>query len=97
MPGMLKSRKVWAAIVGLIFILVNAALNQQGLDPDTVTNAIMGIVIALMGSIAYEDGQKAKAAIPPTTTVSTPGASDVSVIAPPTETAAPTPMLDRMG
>lgn len=93
MPKILQSRKVWAAIVGLILIIVNAALNNQQVDPDTVTNAIMGIVAALMASIAYEDGQKAKAEAAPTTTVSTPGTSDVTVTS---ETAAQ-PFIGRTG
>lgn len=87
MPKVLQSRKLWAAIVGLVFIIVNAALNQQQIDPDTVTNAVMGIVAAYMAATAYEDGQKAKAEAAPTTTVSTPGTSDVQVVA--TEPAKP--------
>lgn len=75
MPGMLKSRKVWAAIVGLLLIFVNAMLNEQQVDPDTVTNAVMGIIAALMASIAWEDGKKAEATTNPTTTVSTPSAN----------------------
>jgi hypothetical protein len=69
---MLKSRKVWAAIIGLIVILVNAYINQEQIDPDTITNAVMGIVAALMASIAVEDGMKAKAEVAPTTTIETP-------------------------
>lgn len=61
MPSFFQSRKLWAAIVGLIFILVNAWLNQTQVDPDTVTNAIMGVVAAYMASTAYEDGKKAEA------------------------------------
>jgi hypothetical protein len=72
MPKMLQSRKVWAAIVGLIVILANAYLNQEQVDPDTVTNAVMGIVAALVASIAWEDGKKAEAQTLPKTTVSTP-------------------------
>lgn len=72
MPRVMQSRKLWAAIVGLLFIVVNAALNQEQIDPDTVTNAVMGIVAAYMASTAYEDGQKAKAEVAPTTTLSTP-------------------------
>lgn len=53
----LKSRKFWAAIVGLIFILINAYLNQEQIDPDTVVTAIMGIVAAYIGAVAYEDGK----------------------------------------
>lgn len=97
MPGMLKSRKVWAAIIGLVFIVVNAALNQEQIDPNTVTNAVMGIVAALMASIAVEDGMKARAEAPPTTTVTTPGASDVTVIAPPETPTHVQPMIGRMG
>lgn len=96
MPPVLQSRKLWAAIVGLVFIVVNAYLNHSQIDPDTVTNAIMGIVAAYMAATAYEDGQKAKAEATPTTTVSTPGGSDVTVTAPPDVT--PTkPVVGTMG
>lgn len=57
----LQSRKFWAAVVGLVFIVVNAALNQQQIDPNTVTNAVMAIVAAYIGATAYEDSQQAKA------------------------------------
>jgi len=93
MPQVLQSRKLWAAIVGLIFILVNAYLNHAQIDPDTVTNAIMGIVAAYMASVAWEDGKKARAQAAPTTTVETP-ASNVTV----TTTDAPAPpTLGNMG
>lgn len=72
MPRFMQSRKLWAAIVGLVLIVVNAVLNQQQVDPDTLTNAIMGIVAAYMAATAWEDGQKAKAEVSPTTTVTTP-------------------------
>lgn len=94
---MLKSRKMWAAIVGLILIFVNAWLNEAQVDPDTVTNAIMGVVAALMASIAWEDGQKARAEAVPTTTVTTPASnvtvstSDDNLLVP------PQPMIGRMG
>lgn len=97
MPRFLQSRKLWAAIVGLIFIIVNAALNGEQIDPNTVTNAVMGIVAAYMASTAWEDGQKARAEAAPTTTVTTPGASDVTVIAPPETPVPPQPMMGRMG
>lgn len=92
MPGMLKSRKVWAAIVGLILIFVNATINEQQVDPDTVTNAIMGVVAALMASIAWEDGQKARAEVAPTTTIETPS-ENVSVT---TTEANPHPVIGRV-
>lgn len=61
MPSFFQSRKLWAAIVGLVFIIVNAYLNQTQIDPDTVTNAVMGIIAAYMASTAWEDSQKARA------------------------------------
>lgn len=101
MPGMLKSRKVWAAIVGLVLIFVNAYLNQQQVDPDTVTNAVMGIVAALMASIAWEDSQKARAEIAPTTTIETPSTNVTMTTTGATADAPPTPdvhpTLGRMG
>lgn len=80
MPGMLQSRKVWAAIVGLILVFVNAWLNEAQVDPDTVTQAIMGIVAALMASIAWEDGKKAEAQKPqPTGPVQVAQADQVTI------------------
>jgi uncharacterized membrane protein len=52
----LQSRKVWSAIVGLIAIVYVAVVNGTELDPDTVVNAVMGIVMAYMGATAIEDG-----------------------------------------
>jgi hypothetical protein len=101
---MLQSRKVWAAIIGLIFIVVNAALNQEQIDPNTVTNAVMGIVAALMASIAVEDGMKAQAeaantkaeATATTTTVTTPAAANVTVT-PTADDNPPQPVVGRTG
>lgn len=57
----LQSRKVWAAIVGLVAILWTAYQSGVALDPDTVVTAIMGIVGAYIAATAYEDSQHAKA------------------------------------
>lgn len=73
----LQSRKFWSAVVGLIAIVYVAWHSGTALDPDTVVNAILGIVAAYMGATALEDGMSARAAN--RTTVSTPGASDVTV------------------
>lgn len=62
MPQFLQSRKLWAAMIGLILIIVNAALNQQQVDPNTLTNAVMGIIAAYLAATAYEDGETRKAA-----------------------------------
>lgn len=94
MSKVLQSRKFWSAVVGLIAILYMSLVNGAELDPDTVVTAIMGIVGAYMGSVALEDGLTAQNANK--TTVTTPGGSDVTVIAPP-ETTPSQPMLDRMG
>ena len=105
MPPVLQSRKLWAAIVGLVIILVNSWINHASVDQDTVTTAVMGIVAAYCASVAWEDGKlheaEAVMAATPITTVSTPGGSDVTVTAPP-ETPEPfvpptKPVVGNMG
>lgn len=101
-PGIyyvLLSRKFWMSVIGLILILVTA-WQQDPFPTDAVVTAIMGIVAAFVGATALEDGMSKQAeSKATTTTVSTPGASDVSVIAP--TDAPPTPdvhpTLGRMG
>jgi uncharacterized membrane protein len=73
MLGMLKSRKVVAAIIGLILIFANAYLSNTSVDQETLTNAVMGIIAALMASIAWEDGKKAEAAGTSSVQVNDPG------------------------
>lgn len=102
----LQSRKFWAAIFGFISILWVSYQSGNTLDPDTVINAILGIVAAYIAATAWEDGKVAEAAgrvsaaetTASTTTVSTPGGSDVTVTKsdenPPVP---PQPMLGRMG
>lgn len=86
----LQSRKFWSAVVGLVAILYMAWVNDAALDPDTIVNAILGIVAAYMASVAFEDGMAKRAeAQATTTTVSTPGESNVTVIAPPDAVAQP--------
>jgi hypothetical protein len=57
----LQSRKLWAAIVGFVSILWVAYQSGTTLDPDTVINAILGIVAAYIAATAYEDGKQAEA------------------------------------
>ena len=57
----LQSRKFWAAIVGLVAILWTAYQSGSALDPDTVVNAILGIVAAYIAAVAWEDGKHAEA------------------------------------
>lgn len=99
----LQSRKLWAAIVGFVSILWVAYQSGNSLDPDTVINAILGIVAAYIAATAWEDGKQAEAvatmaaadATANTTTVTTSGDSDVTVTA--TETPAPKPRVDLTG
>lgn len=93
MPKVLQSRKLWAALVGLILIVVNALLNGEQIDPNTVTNAIMGIIAAYIAATAYEDGEKAKAEGKPTTTIETPS-DNVTVT---TTEAKPKPTITNSG
>ena len=82
----LQSRKLWAALVGLILILATA-WNQDPFPTDAVVTAIMGVVGAYVASVAYEDGKQAEAAgrigaadiTATTTTVSTPS-ENVSIV-----------------
>ena len=57
----LQSRKLWAAVVGLILILI-ATWGQDPYPTDAVVTAIMGVVGAYVASVAYEDGKHAEAA-----------------------------------
>lgn len=94
----LLSRKFWMAAIGLVLILVTA-WQQDPYPTDAVVTAIMGVVAAFIGATAWEDSSKAEAAgrigaadiTSTTTTVSTPGESNVTVTAPSdTGTALPT-------
>lgn len=94
----LLSRKFWMALIGLILVLVTA-WSQDPFPTDAVVTAIMGVVAAYMGSVALEDGMKAQSeAKATTTTVTTPGESDVTVTAP-SDTGTPPaqPMIDHTG
>lgn len=87
----LLSRKFWMAFIGLVLILVTA-WNQDPYPTDAVVTAIMGVVAAFIGATAWEDSSRNQAAgniaaadiKASTTTVTTPGESDVTVTAPPT-------------
>lgn len=80
------SLKLIAAVVALVLIFVNALINRATIDPDTVTQAVAGVIGAYIFAKSYEDGEQAKARAKieaaPTTTVTTPGGSDVTVTAP---------------
>lgn len=78
----LLSRKFWMSAIGLILILVTA-WSQDPFPTDAVVTAIMGVVAAFVGATALEDGMSKQAeSKATTTTVSTPGESDVTVTAP---------------
>lgn len=92
----LLSRKFWMAAIGLIMVVVTA-WNQDPYPTDAVVTAIMGVVAAYIGSVALEDGMSKQAeAKAQTTTVSTPGESDVTVTAPPETPKPGHPMIGRM-
>jgi len=69
----LQSRKFWAAVIGLVAIFYTAWQSGGGVDPDTLVNAILGIVAAFMTATALEDGLSNRNAT--TTTLSTPSDS----------------------
>lgn len=86
----LQSRKFWAAVVGLVAIFYTAWQSGGSVDPDTLVNAILGIVAAFMGATALEDGLTNRNAT--TTTLTTP-AENVTVQ---TSDKPANPMIDRM-
>ena len=52
--ALLQSRKFWLAVFGIIQTVV---LHYFAIDPE-IWAAIDALVIVLIGSIAYEDGQE---------------------------------------
>lgn len=57
----LQSRKLWMAIVGFVSIIWVSYQSGSALDPETVVNAILGIVAAYIAATAWEDGKQAEA------------------------------------
>lgn len=51
--GLLVSRKFWLAVIGLIGAIVLYA--QGAIDADTLVNAIVALMVILVGAIAVED------------------------------------------
>lgn len=49
---LLRSRKFWAGIVGLAFVLVGS---RAGIDQATLTKAVLTIIAYILGT-ALEDG-----------------------------------------
>lgn len=79
----LQSRKMWATLIGIILMIVTAIINKQAIDPDTLVNGIMVLVGIYVSAVAVEDGMSSRAnANATTTTVTTPGTSDVKVSQP---------------
>lgn len=92
----LKSRKFWAFIGGIITIL-SAAFQAEVFPTQEVITGIVALVLGYMGTTAWEDTARSQAeSKAATTTVSTPGTSDVQVTK--SDTSAPAhPMIGRMG
>lgn len=57
----IQSRKFWAALIGLVLILVTT-WRQEPYPTEAVVTAIMGVVGAYVGAVAWEDGKHAEAA-----------------------------------
>lgn len=67
----LKSKKVWAVVIGFVTI-TSAAFQVEPFPYEDFTLKVLGLVAAFIGGNALEDGMKAKAEATPVTTVSTP-------------------------
>ena len=51
--GLLTSRKFWLAVIGLVGAIVLYA--QGAIDAETLVNAIVALMVILVGAIAVED------------------------------------------
>lgn len=92
----IHSRKFWVFITALVG-LISASYQNDGVFTASEIETMVYLAIGYGASIALEDGLTARAvATATTTTVSTPGESNVTVTAPP-ETTPQSPMLGRMG
>lgn len=56
------SRKLRAAAVALLSIVVTAVLSREVIDPNTLINAIVALAAAYMGAVAWEDVSARQAA-----------------------------------
>lgn len=91
----LKSKKVWAFIIGVVGI-TGAAFQMDVFPYVDYTTKLVALIVGFQASNAVEDGMKANAeAKAQTTTVSTPGESDVTVIAP--DASVTQPFIDHTG
>jgi len=57
--ALLKSRKFWAAVVGLAFVFLNAYVPNFPLGEDAVLNLVLTIVAYILGT-AIEDGLRSQ-------------------------------------
>ena len=57
MKGLLRSRKFWIAVFGVVEVIV---LSLFGVPPE-IWASIAGLAATLIGAIAYEDGKKKEA------------------------------------
>lgn len=79
----LKQKKNWAFVIGLVGITA-AAFQADYFPYVDYTTKLVALVVGFQAANALEDGMKARAAAnATTTTVSAPGGSDVTVLAPP--------------
>lgn len=56
---LLRSRKFWAALVGLVFVLVTSFIPDFPMDQEQITNIVYTIVAFILGT-ALEDGLSRK-------------------------------------
>lgn len=88
-----KSRKFWAFVGGILSLYL-ATSQMHPFPIDTFVQGLVALVLGYIGTVAWEDSAAKKAeatvqaanvtaaATQATTTVSTPGGSDVTVTAP---------------
>lgn len=54
-PAILKSRRFWSSVVGLLFLILVQAIPSLAPHAETLSNAILLVIALLVGGYSLED------------------------------------------